>query len=223
MKKSIIVALDEFNMDSCKNILDKLNNNLCLVKVGSVAFNSLGHQIINEVSERGFEIFLDLKFNDIPNTVSKSIFGIRNLPIKMLTVHISGGKEMLDISMEAVKGTDIKIFGVTVLTSLNNKDTNTIFKRDPDKQVLSMLDIAEQAKIDGIVCSPHELEIVVGRKKFQTITPGIRPYEFDDDQSRVMTPKEAIKLGADFIVIGRPITKSNDITKSLEQVYQSIL
>ena len=86
-----------------------------------------------------------------------------------------------------------------------------------------MLDLAEEAKIDGIVCSPHELEIVAGRKKFQTITPGIRPYELDDDQSRVMTPKEAIRLGADFIVIGRPITKSNDIPKALEQVYQSIL
>ena len=124
--------------------------------------------------------------------------------------------------MEAVKGTDIKIFGVTVLTSLSDDDTNQIYKRDASDLVNAMLDLAEESGIDGVVCSPHEIALVSKRKSLLSITPGIRLTSSDDDQKRVMTPKQAIDLGADFLVIGRPITGSEDINKSLNDIYQSI-
>ena len=124
--------------------------------------------------------------------------------------------------MEAVKGTDIKIFGVTALTSLSDDDTNKIFKRDASDQVNAMLDLAEESGIDGVVCSPHELILVSKRESLLSITPGIRLTSTDDDQKRVMTPKQAIALGADYLVIGRPITGSEDMNKSLNEIYQSI-
>tara|TARA_X000000368_G_scaffold353201_1_gene294263 strand:+ start:279 stop:941 length:663 start_codon:yes stop_codon:yes gene_type:complete len=218
----IIVAIDEINFKKASDILDKLDSELCMVKIGSVAFNSIGPEIIFYAAKKGFDIFLDLKLHDIPNTVKKSIEGLISYPIKMLTIHTSGGNEMMTAAMEAVQGTDIKIFGVTALTSLSNEDTNNIFQRTTSEQVNAMLDLAEAASIDGVVCSPHELEIVSQRGSFLSITPGIRLEESNDDQKRVMTPKEAIDLGADYIVIGRPITKSIDVNKSLNEIYESI-
>lgn len=222
MNKPIIAAVDESNLDSFKKIIDALDINLCMVKVGSVSFNALGHDAISYASDKGFDIFLDLKLHDIPNTVKKSIEGLKSLPIKMLTIHTSGGKQMMEFAMEAVKGTDIKIFGVTTLTSLSDEDTNKIYKRYASDQVNAMLDLAEESGIDGVVCSPHELILVSKRESLLSITPGIRLTSTDDDQKRVMTPKQAIALGADYLVIGRPITGSEDINKSLNEIYQSI-
>ena len=178
--------------------------------------------IISYASKKGFDIFLDLKLHDIPNTVKKSIEGLVSLPIKMLTIHTSGGKEMMMAAMEAVSGTEIKVFGVTALTSLNNDDTNEIFQRTASAQVNAMLDLAESAGINGVVCSPHELDLVSKRKSLLSITPGIRLYDSNDDQKRVMTPKEAINHGADYLVIGRPITASENISKTLIEIYSSI-
>ena len=222
MSKSIIVAIDEQDKASFNRILDNLDPNLCMVKIGSVSFNALGHDIIYLAAGKGFEIFLDLKLHDIPNTVKKSIEGLSSLPIKMLTIHTSGGKDMMRAAMEAVSGNDIKIFGVSVLTSLSDDDTNEIFQRTTSGQVNSMLDLAESAGIDGVVCSPHELELVTKRDSLLSITPGIRLQDSKDDQKRVMTPKEAIELGADYLVIGRPITKSKDIKKSLNEIYHNL-
>ena len=222
MTKSIIVAIDEHDKASFNRILDNLDPNLCMVKIGSVSFNALGHDIIYLAAGKGFEIFLDLKLHDIPNTVKKSIEGLSSLPIKMLTIHTSGGKDMMRAAMEVVSGNDIKIFGVSVLTSLSDDDTNEIFQRTTSGQVNSMLDLAESAGIDGVVCSPHELELVTKRDSLLSITPGIRLQDSKDDQKRVMTPKEAIDLGADYLVIGRPITKSKDIKKSLNEIYQNL-
>ena len=222
MNKPIITAVDESNLDSFKKIIDALDINLCMVKIGSVSFNALGHDAISYASNKGFDIFLDLKLHDIPNTVKKSIEGLKSLPIKMLTIHTSGGKQMMEFAMEAVKGTDIKIFGVTALTSLSDDDTNKIYKRDASDQVNAMLDLAEESAIHGVVCSPHELILVSKRESLLSITPGIRLTSTDDDQKRVMTPKQAIALGADYLVIGRPITGSEDINKSLNEIYQSI-
>ena len=218
----IIVAIDEIDFNRASDILDKLDSKKCMLKIGSVSFNSIGREIISYASKKGFDIFLDLKLHDIPNTVQKSIEGLISLPIKMLTIHTSGGKDMMRAAMEAVSGNDIKIFGVTVLTSLSNDDTNKIFKRTTSEQVNAMLDMAESAGIDGVVCSPHELELVSKRESLLSITPGIRLQDSKDDQKRVMTPKEAIDLGADYLVIGRPITKSKDIKKSLNEIYQSL-
>ena len=124
--------------------------------------------------------------------------------------------------MEAVAGTKIKIFGVTALTSLNNEQTKQIFKRTTSEQVNAMLDLAELVGIDGVICSPHELELVKKRRSLLSITPGIRLQNLNDDQKRVMTPKEANNLGADYLVIGRPITESDDISESLDEIYSSI-
>ena len=218
----IIVAIDEINFKKASDILDKLDSELCMVKIGSVAFSSIGPDIIFYVAEKGFDIFLDLKLHDIPNTVKKSIEGLISYPIKMLTIHASGGREMMTAAMEAVSDTDIKIFCVTVLTSLSDNDTNTIFQRTSSEQVNAMLDLAESACIDGVVCSPHELELVKKRESLLSITPGIRLQHSNDDQKRVMTPKEAINLGADYLVIGRPITSSNNIKESLSKIIESL-
>jgi len=222
MSKPIIVAVDETQLDSFKHIVDSLDSNLCMIKVGSVSFNAMGHETLKYVASKGFEIFLDLKLHDIPNTVKKSIEGLISLPISMMTIHTSGGLEMMKIAMNAVKDTNIKIFGVTALTSLSDEDTGTIFQRTASNQVKAMLDLAQEAQIDGVVCSPHELDLVIERKSLLSITPGIRLTESTDDQSRVMTPKDAISKGADYIVIGRPITNAPNISEALQEIHNSI-
>ena len=218
----IIVAIDETDFNKASSILDSLDSKKCMVKIGSIAFNSIGPDLIFYAAEKGFDIFLDLKLHDIPNTVKKSIQGLSSLPIKMLTVHTSGGIDMMKAAMEAVSGTKIKVFGVTALTSLSDDETNEIFQRTSSEQVNAMLDLAESAGIDGIVCSPHELELVKKRDTLLSITPGIRLQDSNDDQKRVMTPKEAINLGADYLVIGRPITQSDDILGTLEGIFNKI-
>ena len=218
----IKVAIDETDLVSLRDIADSLDSKKCLIKIGSVAFNSIGLEAISYISRKGFDIFLDLKLHDIPNTVKKSIEGLISLPIKMLTIHTSGGKDMMMAAMEAVSGTNIKVFGVTALTSLNNDDTNEIYQRTTSQQVNAMLDLAESAGIDGVVCSPHELELVSKRESLLSITPGIRLQDSNDDQKRVMTPKEAINRGADYLVIGRPITASENISNALIEIYSSI-
>ena len=218
----IIVAIDEISFNKASSIIDNLDSTKCMVKIGSVAFNSIGHKVIDYAAEKGFDIFLDLKLHDIPNTVKKSIKGLTNLPIKMTTIHTSGGKDMMVAAMEAVSGTDIKVFGVTTLTSLNDDDTNKIYQRNASDHVNAMLDLAESAAIDGVVCSPHELDLVSKRESLLSITPGIRLQDLNDDQSRVMSPEEAINLGANYLVIGRPITQSDNILGTLEDIFNKI-
>jgi orotidine-5'-phosphate decarboxylase len=222
MSKPIIVAVDETQLSSFKQTVDSLDSNLCMIKVGSVSFNAIGHEALTYVASKGFEIFLDLKLHDIPNTVKKSIEGLISLPIGMMTIHTSGGLEMMKASKKAVSDTNIKIFGVTALTSLSDEDTSTIFQRTASNQVKAMLDLAQEAQIDGVVCSPLELDLVVERKSLLSITPGIRLSESADDQSRVMTPKDAISKGADYIVIGRPITNAPNISEALQEIHNSI-
>lgn len=222
MSKPIIVAVDETQLNSFKQIVDCLDNKLCMIKVGSVSFNAIGHEAINYVAAKGFEIFLDLKLHDIPNTVEKSIQGLISLPICMMTIHTSGGLEMMKVAKKAIQDKDIKIFGVTALTSLTDNDTKNIYKRTASEQVNIMLDLAESVGIDGVVCSPKELDLVNKRKSLLSITPGIRIQGLNDDQKRTMTAKEAINLGADYLVIGRPITESNNIKDSLNEIYKSI-
>ena len=218
----IIVAIDEITFKKASEVINHLDPKKCMVKIGSISFNSIGHKIVDYASKKGFDVFLDLKLHDIPNTVAKSVKTLSSLPIKMLTIHTSGGKDMMMASMEAACDTDIKIIGVTVLTSLNDADTIDLFKRNASEQVNKMLDLAELSAINGVVCSPHELELVKNRNSLLSITPGIRLNDLNDDQKRVMTPKEAIDLGADYLVIGRPITASKNIIKSLNEIYESI-
>ena len=222
MSKTIIVAVDETQLGNFQSVVDSLDSDLCMIKVGSVSFNALGHQAISYASNKGFKIFLDLKLHDIPNTVKKSIKGLVSLPIDMMTIHTSGGLEMMKAAKNAVDGTGIKIFGVTALTSLSDEDTSLIFKRTAAEQVNTMLDLAEQAGIDGVVCSPHELSLVTKRESLLSITPGIRLKDSNDDQNRVMTPKDALKQGANFLVIGRPITEAKNIKEALLEIHNSI-
>ncbi len=218
----IIVAIDEINFNKASMIVDNLDPKKCMIKVGSVAFNSIGQDLIIYAAKKDFGIFLDLKLHDIPNTVKKSIQGLISLPIKMLTIHTSGGMDMMMASMDAVSGSDVKIFGVTTLTSLSDDDTYKIFQRTASEHVNAMLDLAESACLHGVVCSPHELDLVIKKDSLLSITPGIRLQDSDDDQKRFMTPKEAMNLGADYLVIGRPITESSNISKSLSDIYESI-
>ena len=218
----IIVAIDETNLKKAIEITDCLDPSKCMIKIGSVLFNSIGQEIILHIADRGFGIFLDLKLHDIPNTVKRSIETLSKLPIKMITIHTSGGIDMMKASVEAVSGTEVKVFGVTALTSLDDNDTIEIFNRNSSEQVKKLLDLAELSGLDGVVCSPHELEIVNKRTSLLSITPGIRLRDNNDDQKRIMTPREAIDLGSDYLVIGRPITASDDIGKSLEEIYLSI-
>ena len=222
MTKSIIVALDEYEQIQFDKLLDQLDPNLCMVKVGSVSFNSLGRESILKAAHKGFDIFLDLKLHDIPNTVRKSIEGLSDLPIKMMTVHVSGGIKMLKESIKASKDTNIKIFGVTALTSLADDDANLIYSRNTKEQVLAMIQLAKKSGIHGVVCSPQELSLVKNNSDLMTITPGIRIKDLGDDQERTMTPKEAIDNGSDFLVIGRPITKSINVKNSLQEIHDSI-
>jgi len=217
----IIVAIDEIDINKASVILDNLDPKKCMVKIGSVSFNSIGHKIIYRAAEKGFDIFLDLKLHDIPNTVKKSIEGLVSLPISMLTIHTSGGKDMMLAAMDAVSNSKVKVFGVTALTSLDDEDAISIFKRTSSDQVNAMLDLAISAGIDGVVCSPHELKLVTSRKSLLSITPGIRVKGSNDDQKRVMSPKEAFSNGATSIVVGRSITKGN-INKNMKNLISSL-
>ncbi len=220
----IIVAIDTFDLKQANAILDQLNPNICLVKIGSVIFNALGKTFLKHVSSRGFKIFLDLKLHDIPNTVYETIIGFNDCKIDMLTVHLSGGDEMLNKAMLAAKSINAKVIGVSILTSLDEKDSLALFNSKIEDQISHLFKIALKVNIDGIVCSPHELEIantILGTHVIK-ITPGIRDVKVDDDQERTMSAKEAIKKGSTYLVIGRPITQADDVADALQNFNDTI-
>ena len=220
----IIVAIDTYDLQEANLILDQLDPNLCKIKIGSVVFNSLGKSFLKEVSSRGFKIFLDLKLHDIPNTVHEAILGFHDCSIDMLTVHLSGGEEMLKKAMLAGKSINAKVIGVSILTSLEESDTMALFDNKLDHQIRNLFEIAVKANLDGVVCSPHELKIsnTILNSNSIKITPGIRDIKVEDDQARTMNAKEAIEQGATFLVIGRPITQAQDISTALKTFSDSI-
>ena len=220
----IIVAIDTYDLQEANLILDQLDPNLCKIKIGSVVFNSLGKSFLKEVSSRGFKIFLDLKLHDIPNTVYEAILGFHDCSIDMLTVHLSGGEEMLKKAMLAGKSINAKVIGVSILTSLEESDTLSLFDNKLDHQIRNLFEIAFKAMLDGVVCSPHELEMsnTILNSDSIKITPGIRDIKVEDDQARTMNAKEAIEQGATFLVIGRPITQAQDISTALKTFSDSI-
>ena len=220
----IIVAIDTYDLQEANLILDQLDPNLCKIKIGSVVFNSLGKSFLKEVSSRGFKIFLDLKLHDIPNTVHEAILGFHDCSIDMLTVHLSGGEEMLKKAMLAGKSINTKVIGVSILTSLDESDTLSLFDNKLDHQIRNLFKTAVKANLDGVVCSPHELEMsnTILNSDSIKITPGIRDIKVVDDQARTMNAKEAIEQGATFLVIGRPITQAQDISTTLKTFSDSI-
>ncbi len=220
----IIVAIDTFDIKKANAILDQLDPNLCMIKIGSIAYNALGKSFLQSVSQGGFKIFLDLKLHDIPNTVHETILGFNDCAINMLTVHLSGGEDMLRKAMLAAKDINTKVIGVSVLTSLKELDTLALFGNSINDQVVNLFKIAKKTGLDGIVCSPLELEIAnnILHSNQIKITPGIRDIKVADDQVRTMSAKHAIKNGASFLVIGRPITHAKDISKELKAFNDSI-
>jgi orotidine-5'-phosphate decarboxylase len=220
----IIVAIDTFDFEKANVILEQLNPDLCLVKIGSVVFNALGKSFLKHASSQGFKIFLDLKLHDIPNTVYETIRGFNDCKIDMLTVHLSGGEEMLKKAMLAGKSINAKVIGVSILTSLNEDDSLALFANKLEDQISNLFKIAFKANIDGIVCSPHELELAntILDSHSIKITPGIRDIKADDDQARTMSAQEAIEKGSTFLVIGRPITQAEDISIALQDFNGSI-
>jgi orotidine-5'-phosphate decarboxylase len=220
----IIVAIDTFDLKQANAILDQLDPDLCMIKIGSVVFNAFGKSFLQHVSSQRFGIFLDLKLHDIPNTVHETILGFNDCKIDMLTVHLSGGEEMLKKAMLAGKSINAKVIGVSILTSLEEEDSLALFNNKLEDQISNLFKIAVNANIDGIVCSPHELELadIILEPHLIKITPGIRDIKVEDDQARTMSAKEAIERGSTFLVIGRPITQAEDISQALENFNNSI-
>jgi orotidine-5'-phosphate decarboxylase len=220
----IIVAIDTFDFEKANAILEQLNPDHCLVKIGSVVFNALGKSFLKHASSQGFKIFLDLKLHDIPNTVYETITGFNDCKIDMLTVHLSGGEKMLRKAMLAGKSINTRVIGVSMLTSLEEEDSLALFDNKLEDQISNLFKIAIKANIDGIVCSPHELKIankILGSHSIK-ITPGIRDIKVEDDQARTMSAKEAIEKGSTYLVIGRPITQAENISQALQSFNNSI-
>tara|TARA_B100001758_G_C18384170_1_gene599030 strand:+ start:320 stop:973 length:654 start_codon:yes stop_codon:yes gene_type:complete len=212
---------------SAVSIADKLDPNICRLKVGNQLFTSSGPKIVKTLHDKGFEIFLDLKFHDIPNTVYESVRSAANLGVWMINVHASGGSKMLDASKKALEGFDKPplLVGVTILTSISEEILTEIGFNNLDKQVMRLTKLAERSGLDGVVCAASDASKVKQTcgESFLTVTPGIRPKDADlNDQSRTSTPKEAIANGSDFLVIGRPITGSEDPTNALENIYKEV-
>lgn len=226
MTNRIIIPLD-MEYTSAVSIADKLDPNICRLKVGNQLFTSSGPKIVKTLHDKGFEIFLDLKFHDIPNTVYESVRSAANLGVWMINVHASGGSKMLDASKKALEGFDKPplLVGVTILTSISEEILTEIGFKNLVKQVMRLTKLAQRSGLDGVVCAASDASKVKQAcgESFLTVTPGIRPRDADlNDQSRISTPKEAIANGSDFLVIGRPITGSEDPTNALENIYKEV-
>ena len=221
--KKVIVALDSDNLKKIKKLVNILKSEAYAFKIGYEFFFNFGVDGYNQVKKICPNIFLDLKLHDIPNTVEKGVKAIGKLKPLLTTVHISGGNEMMKASIKNKKNT--KILGVSVLTSLDANMTKLYYnEKKIENLVKKFVNQAKKNQLDGVVCSPLEIKYVrkkVG-KKFLIVTPGIRIKNVYDDQKRVMTPKEAIDLGADYLVIGRPIIKATNPLKILKTINNSI-
>ena len=229
ISQKIICALDTSNFLVAQKITRKLRNHLGGIKVGKEFFTAHGPEGIKKISKEGLPIFLDLKFHDIPNTVAKAISNIVRLKPSMITIHATGGAEMIKAAVKAnkiiAKKNNIKrpyILAVTVLTSLDKSDMVSLgSEKNIQTLTLRLAKLAKRNGADGIICSPKELKILRFKlgKNFKIVVPGIRPNrKKNDDQKRTMTPKQALDLGADYVVIGRPITESDNPVLAVKKI-----
>jgi orotidine-5'-phosphate decarboxylase len=221
----IIVALDYADADSAFKLVSQLDPNLCRLKVGKELFTAAGPQFVEKLTRSDFGVFLDLKFHDIPNTVAKACSAASNLGVWMLNVHASGGMEMMQAAKQAVDSNSNNplLIAVTVLTSMNQQTLNQIgIHTELATHVLNLATLTQQAGLDGVVCSAMEaksLRTTLGND-FCLVTPGIRPANASkDDQSRIVTPKDALELGSSYLVIGRPITQAANPLTALEAIH----
>lgn len=232
MARKIIIALDVNSREEARSVLESLPE-ARIFKVGLELYTAEGPAMLDLVKEYSKEVFLDLKLHDIPNTVAGAVRSAVHHGVSMLTIHTSGGREMMKRAVEVARETAVKgnkplplILGVTILTSLKDSDLEEIgFSSDSRNQVLRLARLAVEAGIEGIVCSPQELEPLrtsLG-EKIKIITPGIRPaWAKVQDQKRIMTPGEAIKKGSDFLVIGRPITRAPIPREAFNRVVEEL-
>lgn len=222
----IIVALDYQDSASAIALVNQLDPALCRLKVGKELFTAAGPQFVELLTRSDFGVFLDLKFHDIPNTVAKACTAASNLGVWMLNVHACGGLEMMQAAQQAVQQTANKplLIAVTVLTSMNQASLNQIgIQTDLTTHVLNLATLSHQAGLNGVVCSALEAKMLSEKfgAEFCLVTPGIRPANVNqDDQSRVVTPADALKNGSSYLVIGRPITKAENPLKALETIHQ---
>ena len=207
ISKRLIIALDTDDFNLVKKLSAFFDPKLCLMKVGLQLYIAHGKEVLDYLSEQGFEIFLDLKLHDIPNTVAKAIKEIQKFNIKMTTIHSQGGVEMINAALD--QSNDIKILAVSLLTSLDKQDVSRLYDNDFEKQFEMLLKVITDTKTHGIVCSSHELVKITDNNLIKVV-PGIRNVDVSDDQKRIMSSKAAYENGADFIVVGRPIINSEN-------------
>jgi orotidine-5'-phosphate decarboxylase len=230
-KDRIIVALDTDNRAAALSLIRQLRGQVGVFKIGSQLFTSEGPELVREIIEMGEKVFLDLKFHDIPNTVTQAVGAAASLGVTMLTLHTLGGLSMLESAVRQVRETLIPtkrplLLGVTVLTSMNDSDLEEVgVSVKAEAQVVRLAGLALKAGLDGVVASPNELLQL--RKQYgqalKLVIPGVRPPgSASHDQARTATPAEAIRAGADYLVIGRPITASSDPPGSVLQIVEMI-
>ncbi|REL27197.1 orotidine-5'-phosphate decarboxylase [Thalassotalea euphylliae] len=225
----VVVALDFDNQADALAFVDKIQPSDCRLKVGKEMFTYFGPEFVRALVNRGFDVFLDLKFHDIPNTVAKAVAAAAELGVWMVNVHASGGTKMMERAKEALLPYGDKaplLIAVTVLTSMGEEDLAGIgIDKSPAEHVNSLATLTQNAGLDGVVCSAWEAESLKDTfgDDFKLVTPGIRPAgTSSDDQKRIMTPEQAVAVGVDYLVIGRPITQADDPHQVLQQINQSL-
>ena len=223
--KKIIVALDNNNLRDSKNLVDEIKNQVFAFKIGYEFFLNFGLDGYNQIKNKKVNIFLELKLHDIPNTIKNGIEAIANLNPYFTTIHIAGGDKMQKIANLNKK--NVKILGVSVLTSIDSTQAEKYYNEKNINNIVGKFVIsALENKLDGVVCSPMEIKLVkkLSSGKLIIVTPGIRPenYNKNDDQKRFMSAKKAINLGANYLVIGRPITQSSNPLLEINSINSSI-
>jgi orotidine-5'-phosphate decarboxylase len=224
----VIIALDFPDQARAMKLVEQLDPALCRLKVGKEMFTRYGPPFIEALRKQGFDIFLDLKFHDIPNTVAAACDAAADLGVWMMNLHASGGRRMMEAARDrlAQRATPPLLVAVTILTSLASEDIAEVgYTGEPAENVLRLAQLTHDAGLDGIVCSPREAVEIRRRigDQFLLVTPGVRPKSASaDDQRRVMTPGEAIAAGSSYLVVGRPITAAADPIDALRQINAEI-
>jgi len=224
----IVVALDYADARQALAFVDQLEPGRCQLKVGKELFTRSGPSIVETLTNKGFKVFLDLKFHDIPNTTAQAVLAAADSGAWMVNVHASGGRPMMEESIKRLRdnGHNTLLIAVTVLTSMNEAELReTGVNATPAEQVLNLATLTEQAGLDGVVCSAQEAVMLrqALSKDFKLVTPGIRPsFAEKGDQQRIVTPGQALKDGSDYLVIGRPITRAENPMEALELIEKEI-
>ena len=228
MSSRVIIALDYADANSAMTLVDRLEPSACKVKVGKELFTAAGPAFVTAIAQRGFDVFLDLKFHDIPNTVAQACKAAAQLGVWMVNVHALGGRAMMQAAREAVESASHKpkLIAVTVLTSMTQSDLHEVgIEASPLAQAMKLAQLAGECGLDGVVCSAHEAGEIRDRvgSRFLRVTPGIRlPEDSAGDQKRVMTPQIAIESGASYLVIGRSVTRAADPLAVLARINREI-